>query len=52
MAKAVGVSHATVARIWEAHGLQPHRIETFKLSKDKHYIHAFIFISYRRAHPG
>jgi len=38
MAKAVGVSHATVARVWEAHGLQPHRMETFKLSKDKHFV--------------
>jgi transposase len=38
MAKAVGVSHATVARVWEAHGLQPHRIKTFKLSKDKHFV--------------
>ena len=38
MAKAVGVSHATVARVWEAHGLQPHRLKTFKLSKDKHFV--------------
>jgi len=35
MAKAQGVSHATVQRIWDAHGLQPHRVKTFKLSKDK-----------------
>lgn len=26
------------ARIWNAHGLQPHRIETFKLSKDKRFV--------------
>ena len=38
MAKAQGVSHASVARIWDAHGLKPHRIETFKLSKDKHFV--------------
>jgi transposase len=38
MAKAIGVSHATVARVWEAHGLQPHRIKTFKLSTDKHFV--------------
>jgi transposase len=37
MAKAQGVSHATVQRIWEAHGLQPHRVKTFKLSKDKRF---------------
>lgn len=38
MAGKVGISHATVARIWEAHGLQPHRVETFKLSKDKRFV--------------
>jgi len=38
MAKAQGVSHATVHRIWDAHGLQPHRMETFKLSKDKRFV--------------
>lgn len=34
MAKAVGLSHATISRIWHAFGLQPHRSETFKLSPD------------------
>ena len=34
MAKAAGVSRSTVQRIWDAHGLQPHRVTTFKLSKD------------------
>ena len=38
MAKAQGVGHATVARIWQAHGLQPHRAETFKLSTDKRFV--------------
>src|SRR5664280_2896303 len=38
MAKAEGVSHATIQRIWDAHGLQPHRVETFKLSKDKRFV--------------
>ena len=38
MAKAQGVSHATVQRIWDAHGLQPHRVETFKLSRDKRFV--------------
>ena len=37
MAKAQGISPASVARIWDAHGLQPHRIESFKLSKDKRF---------------
>lgn len=38
MAKAQGVSPATVQRIWEANGLQPHRVKTFKLSKDKRFV--------------
>ena len=33
MAKEFGVSPDTVHRIWDAHGLQPHRVETFKLSQ-------------------
>jgi len=38
MAEAMGVSNATVSRIWDAHGLQPHRVEGFKLSKDKRFV--------------
>jgi transposase len=38
MADAQGVSPATVQRIWKAHGLQPHRVETFKLSRDKRFV--------------
>src|SRR6201981_1195824 len=34
MAKAAGVSVSSVQRIWRAHGLQPHRVRQFKLSKD------------------
>jgi hypothetical protein len=34
MAKAAGVSHRRVQRIWAAHGLKPHRVRTFKLSSD------------------
>jgi transposase len=32
------VSHMTVARVWDRHGLQPHRVRTFKLSRDKHFV--------------
>ncbi len=38
MAKVHGVSAATVQRIWDAHGLQPHRVKTFKLSRDKRFV--------------
>ena len=34
MAKAAGVSHMAIHRVWRAFGLQPHRSETFKLSPD------------------
>ena len=34
MAKRVGVSSATVQRIWSDLGLAPHRVETFKVSND------------------
>jgi transposase len=37
MAKAVGISYSSVQRIWRAHGLKPHLIETFKLSRDKNF---------------
>jgi transposase len=37
MAKAAGVSHRSVQRIWAAHGLKPHRVRTFKLSKDPQF---------------
>ena len=37
MAKASGISVSSVQRIWRRHGLQPHRIRTFKLSNDKQF---------------
>jgi transposase len=38
MAKEVGVTPDAVMRIWHAFGLQPHRQETWKLSKDPQFI--------------
>lgn len=37
MAKAQGLSKATVQRIWSAQGLQPHRTNGFKLSQDPRF---------------
>jgi transposase len=37
MAAAMGLSAATVRRIWRKHGLKPHRVETFKVSTDPHF---------------
>lgn len=38
LADRFGVSHMTVARIWDSHGLQPHRVRHFKLSRDKQFV--------------
>src|SRR6266849_733165 len=38
MAQACGLSRNTVHRIWRVFALQPHRTETFKLSKDPLFI--------------
>jgi len=38
MAKAQGVSPSTVQRIWDAHGIQPHRVSHFKLSRDPRFV--------------
>jgi transposase len=38
MAKAAGISEAMVRRIWHQHGLQPHRVERFKQSKDPRFV--------------
>ena len=38
MAKAAGISLRSVQRIWAAHGLKPHRLETFKLSRDPNFV--------------
>ena len=38
MAKASGLSTSSVQRIWRAFGLQPHRLETFKLSSDPDFV--------------
>ena len=38
MATAQGVSPATVQRIWDAHNLKPHRVETFKLLQRPRFV--------------
>jgi len=37
LAKEVRLSKATVHRIWQKYGLQPHRVETFKFSSDPQF---------------
>jgi transposase len=38
LAQAVGISPSSVQRIWAAHALKPHRVKTFKLSRDKRFV--------------
>ena len=38
MAREAGVSRSTVHRIWRAHDLKPHRVETFAFSRDPEFI--------------
>ena len=38
MAKAQGVSEATIRRLWHQHHLKPHLVKTFKLSRDKQFV--------------
>ena len=38
LAEQQGVSKSTVNNIWRAHNLQPHRTETFKLSRDPKFL--------------
>lgn len=38
MAKTTDLSQSAISRIWRAFGLQPHRVQTFKLSKDPQFI--------------
>ena len=38
MAKATGLSHSTVGRIWRAFRLQPHIVKSFKISNDPQFV--------------
>jgi len=38
MAREVGLTQTAISRIWRAFALQPHRFETFKLSKDPLFV--------------
>jgi transposase len=37
MARAIGISHTSVQRIWAEAGLKPHLVQTFKLSNDPQF---------------
>ena len=37
LAAELGISDSSVLRIWRAHGLKPHRVESFKISNDPEF---------------
>jgi hypothetical protein len=43
MAAEMGISHTSVQRIWNEHGLKPHLARTFKVSNDPDFVvnHSF-----------
>jgi hypothetical protein len=51
MAKATGISLSSVRRIWRAHKLQPHRLRSFKRSRDPSFAAKLADIAVRRRHP-
>lgn len=42
MAAAVGTSHVTVQRVWQANGLKPHLVKGFKVSNDPQFAEKLI----------
>ena len=38
LAAKVGVSDTTILRVWRAHGLKPHRVRAFKVSRDPKFV--------------
>src|SRR5437588_1173053 len=38
LAKRLGVSKSTVNNVWRSHNLKPHRVKTFRLSRDPHFL--------------
>ena len=38
LAAKLGISDTTVLKVWQANGLKPHRVETFKVSRDPKFV--------------
>lgn len=38
MARETGLSNSNVQRLWAGHGIQPHRVRAFKLSRDFDFV--------------
>ena len=42
LAKVLGTSRSTVSRVWQANGLKPHLVRTFKVSNDPRFVQKLI----------
>lgn len=42
LAAHLGVSRSMVQRVWEANGLKPHRVKTFKVSNDPNFVEKLV----------
>ena len=42
LAKELGVSRSMVHRVWQANGLKPHRVRTFKVSNDPRFVEKLV----------
>lgn len=42
LAEHLGIDKSLVARVWKQHRIQPHRVKTFKLSRDPHFVEKLI----------
>jgi transposase len=51
MAKATGVSKATVQRLWRDNGLKPHRVKSFKVSNDPRFAEQLVDVVGRHLNP-
>jgi transposase len=44
MAERVGVSEKTIRRVWHSHGLKPHLVKSFKVSRDPKFVEKLVDI--------
>jgi transposase len=51
LAQVVGVSPKTVHRVWQAHGLKPHRVRPFKVSRDRRFLEKLTDVVGLYLHP-
>jgi transposase len=42
LAEHLGIDKSMVERVWREHNLKPHRVKTFKLSRDPHFIEKLV----------